>query len=398
MIEVEKQPELSEREVAITGRLASMTRDEAHARIDEAGGSYVDAPAEETDMLVVGQGGPPLGEDGHLTKSLEEARELQERGHRIRIVSEEEFLARLGLEDRQDDLRRLFTTAQLARILGVTPGAVRVWTRHGLIRPAREVNRLAFYDFQQVASAGTLSRLARAGVSPRRIRKSLEQLAGWMPRADASLAQLAALERGGPLLIRTEEGRLAEPSGQLVLDFEREVAPPDASRPGTPTAIDRTLDANEWFELGVHAEGLGHHASAARAYETAIERGNEGPEVRFNLGNVLVALERKKEAVQRFEEAIDLDPRYVEAWNNLGNVCGDLGRTEEAVAGYRRALMIAPDYADAHFNLAELLAARGDEDRAHAHWEAYLEQDPHSSFAELVRARLAGADDIAPPP
>ena len=43
-------------ELAITGRLASMRRDEATRRVAEAGGSYAQTPTETTQVLVVGQG------------------------------------------------------------------------------------------------------------------------------------------------------------------------------------------------------------------------------------------------------------------------------------------------------------------------------------------------------
>ena len=68
--------DLAGAEVAVTGRLASMSRDEAHARIQEVGGRVVDQPRSGTNFLVVGQGGPPLGEDGRLTNSLREAHSL----------------------------------------------------------------------------------------------------------------------------------------------------------------------------------------------------------------------------------------------------------------------------------------------------------------------------------
>jgi len=47
--------------IAVTGKLASMSRDEVVERIADAGGRYVPTPNAETDVLVVGEGGPPLG-------------------------------------------------------------------------------------------------------------------------------------------------------------------------------------------------------------------------------------------------------------------------------------------------------------------------------------------------
>ena len=103
MAEPKLHPTLDGVELAITGKLASMSRAEAVARVEAAGGRYVSRPGRDTALLVVGQGGPPLGPDGGLTLSLERARELIEAGSNLHIGSEDEFLVRLGLE--QADLQ-----------------------------------------------------------------------------------------------------------------------------------------------------------------------------------------------------------------------------------------------------------------------------------------------------
>jgi len=383
----EGELELEGREAAITGRLASMSREEAEERISRAGGRYVAMPTAATDFVIVGQGGPPLGEDGRLTQSLRRARSLQQQGAALRVLSEEEFLSALGLEERRETLRRLYTTAQLARILGVPSREVRGWVRGGLIQPARVVKRLCFFDFREVAQARTLSVLTKSGVTPARLRKSLEKLGAWLPSADRSLAQLEILELGGPVLVRTREG-LAEPTGQLRLGFEAGAAPvvlaPVADEPVG------------WFEKGTRFEEEGELEAAALAYERALEGEDVEPEMCFNLGNVLYTLGKKEEAAGRYAEATDLDPEFVEAWNNLGNVLADLGRSAEAIRAYRRALAIQPDYADAHYNLGEALVGEGEWDGARYHWKAYLREDPASSWAAEVRERLAKLERMAP--
>lgn len=386
-------PGLSGLEVALTGRLASMPRDEARARIDEGGGRFVPAPTEETALLVVGQGGPPLGDDGRLTRSLRAARAMQERGHPIRIVSEEEFLARLGLEERQDDLHRLYTTDQLARILGIRPSLVRYWVRSGLIKPVREVRRLHFFDFQQVAAARALHQLTQDGVSAARIRRSLQQLAGWQPRAEQVLAQLETLEGDGPLLLRTEDGALAEPSGQLRLEFPS-TEPRLVETPPVPSLrpVPAPQSAEDWFELGVLAESEGYLDGAEDAYRRALDLGDDRPETWFNLGNTLYSLKRRRESADCYERACELAPDYVESWNNLGNVLGEMGEVDESIRAYRHALMVSEDYLDARYNLAETLANHGRLEEAVEHWHEYLELDGTSAFARMVRERMARAE------
>lgn len=390
--------------LAITSRLASMSREEARERIAACGGIYDPVPRADTDVLVVGQGGPALGDDGKLTHSLQIARTLQSEGAPIRIVAEQEFLQSIGLEERCDDFHRLYTTEQLQRILDVPSRDIRHWMRHELIQPVRVVNRLCFFDFQQVATARTLCRLARAGVGPQRIRKSLEALRRWLPGSDSALAQLESIEDGGPLLVRTDEGRLAEASGQLRIEFEPEPpapasspaethGPPPTRPPARAPASMRICpqdDAEAQFEAGMQAEADGDLEFAIQAYERALALGGPVAEVTFNLGNTHYALERLEQAAGYFELATRADSSYVEAWNNLGNVLAELERGEEAVSSYRRALSLAPDYADAHYNLAETLAGMGALHEAQRHWRAYLLQDPHSPTAREVRARLAG--------
>ena len=304
------------------------------------------------------------------------------------------------------DLERLYTTAQLARILGLPIAELRKWVRHGLIRPVREVRRLAFFDFRQVAGAKALARLFAAGVGPKRLRKSLEQLSQWWPEAARTLAQLETLEDRSEVLIRTPDGGLAEPSGQLRLDFESEPddrstpaaerlaewkAPEASSPPDKRGAGDVLANTELWFRRGVELEESDRPEEAVLAYARALGPSPK-PETAFNLGNVLFALQKPEEAAQCFALATEIDSEYVEAWNNLGNALAALERHAEAADALRRALRLEPDYADAHFNLGETLAAQGHLEEAKGHWLAYLKLDPSSTWADEVRARLRRID------
>lgn len=380
----EGKQELRGLRVSITGRLASMSRDEACARIAAAGGQYDATPGADTALLVVGQGGPPLGEDGRLTRSLRAARDLRDAGASVEIVAEHDFLAALGLDERREGMHRLYTTAQLSRILGVPMAAVRSWIRHGLVQPARVVNRLCFFDFAQVASAKALSQLTDSGVTPARLRKSLEQIAAWLPDSGSALAQLEMLEQGGPLVLRTDEGALVETTGQMRLDFQSTAV----GEPAPTPAIGAVPEASDWFERGVHAEESGDLDEAVRAYERAVASDEARADAWFNLGNTLYATGRLEHAQEAYRTAVRLEPAYVEAWNNLANVLCEAGQVSEGIEAYERAIAVAPGYADAHYNLAEALAAEGDLERARRHWRAYLEQDPHSSSAREIRERL----------
>lgn len=282
---------------------------------------------------------------------------------------------------------RLHTTARLARIVGVSTTTVRAWARWGLIKPARQTRGLCLFDFQQLANARALSRLARNGVAPVRIRAGLDRLGRWAPDAPDFLKHLEALERRGPLLVRLEDGRLAETGGQLLLDFGRKAA----TRP-QPASLTRSCSAAaggvDWFQRGLRAEEEADLEAAAEAYAQALRQDHTRAETWFNLGNVLYALERRAEAVRAFSRATGLDPEYVEAWNNLGNTLSDEGRLQEAVQAYEQALALTPAYMDAHYNLAETLDNLGQRQRARHHWREYLRLDPNSAWAHKARDRL----------
>lgn len=375
--------DLGGREVVITGRLATLSRAEAFEHVARAGGRLAERPGEHTAWLVLADEESPVDEHGALAGPLDEARLRIEGGQRLELLSEDEFLSRLGLAESGPALRRLYTGAQLARILDVPPRRLAAWVRAGLMRPARTVRRLAYYEFREVAQARALARLAAGGVTPRRIRASLEALSRWWPGARASLAQLDALEKGR-LFVRTPDGDLAEPSGQLRFEF-----PEGAPESGASEAV---AESELWFQRALRLEQEERLEEAARAYAKALDPTHPRPEVAFNLGNTLYALERGEDACSAFALAVELDPEYVEAWNNLGNALSRLGRHDEARARFERALALAPDYADAHYNLAETLAASGELTLAREHWRAYLAHDPDSAWAAEVRARLRRTD------
>ena len=387
-------PQLEGLEVVVTGRLASMTREHAIREIELRGGSYRERCTERTDVLVVGLEGWPLQRDGMLTHSLRRARELEATGHPIRILGEADFLHEIGLPERQEELRRLFTTEQLARILELPTGRLRSLVRKGLITPARTVRRLCYFDFAEVTRARALLTLLDQGVTIPSIRRSLEQLGRWLPDANGALSQLDLLERGGPLLFRFDDGQLAEPTGQLRFAFASEEAPvvsadrrPDVDAVPAPARSDARV-SQHWFAIGVAAEDDGEWDTAADAYHRALVTGGPQAELCFNLGNVLHAAGRIGEAAQRYMMAAEIEPEYVEAWNNLGNAWAELGRLDDAAHVYRQALAIEPDYADAHFNLAETLQQAGDWRGAERHWHAYLTATPAAGDRTYVESML----------
>ena len=378
--------------IAVTGTLATMSHEEFARLVRDLGGTFVHIPTRQTDMLVTGQEGLPLGPDGQPTQVLRKTRRLRAEGYAIEILKEEDFFVRLGLLEQQKVIHRRYTMMQLSRILEVPHARLRSWVRKGLIEPIDTIHRLAYFDYEQVATARMLVQLVDDGLTPSEIRAGLARLRGWVPAMETPLAQLSSLESDGGLVVRLRNGQLADPTGQLRFDFEEE----DESPPTVISSPRLAPTADEAFELALQFEDHGDLDAATSAYLEAIDQEPSDPILHFNLGNVEYMLGHLDEALEHFRTAARLDPRYVEAWNNLGSVMCEIGDHDQAIVALQRALSLVPDYADAHYNLADTMNQLGRIEEARPHWLAYLELDPSSAWADEVREKLAASSPASP--
>ena len=367
--------------IAFTGRLASLDRREAVQLLEEKGAAYAARVTRSTGTLVIGQDGWPLRTNGRLTRKLARARCLARRGHAIEIISEGAFLSRLGDADFEQQISRRYDLAQLSDALGISGRSVRAWVQSGLIRPVEVPNGVPRFDFAQVARARALLKLTRAGVSLKRLRRSVAQLERLMPGAGDLLGRLSGIECSGRLALCDERGKLVEPTGQRLLDFRE----PERDAPIRMTG----RDEESLFAFALQCEEQGDYREAAHAYRALLISDGPDAEICFNLGNALYGIGDREAALEQFRAATALDPDDAEAWNNLANLLAETGRLAESVAAFGRALAADPRYADAHYGLADVLDELGRRREARAHWRLYLQQDPHSDWAEYARSRLA---------
>ena len=212
--------------MAFVGKLAGMSRREAQQLVRSSGGAVVEKLSERPQLIVVGEAELPLND---LTESLgDELRTAVEQGT-VRVITETQLWQRLGFVEGEQNIHRLYTPAMLADLLGVSVAVIRRWHRRGLISPVREVRKLPYFDFQQVATARCLAELLAAGVSPQAIEKKLAALGRLLPDIERPLAQLSVIVEGKQLLLRQGDG-LIESGGQLRFDFEAGAAAPAAQR------------------------------------------------------------------------------------------------------------------------------------------------------------------------
>jgi tetratricopeptide (TPR) repeat protein len=372
-------------EVAITGRLLSMSRAEAIGRLREAGGTYAREPGFSTAMLVAGEAIGTLTADGRIPRSLETFRELKSKGFGIRLVGESEFLRLLGAQDELADLTRLYTAAQVSRIAEVPLSEVRGWVRRGLLQPVYQNNRLAWFEFKDIVLARNLNRLTSSGVPASQIYKSLSEIALWLPDGERIIGRLETYARG--LRVRLSDGGLADPSGQRLMDFHAAkeagrvaIFPAEKKKSSAVTA----MAASDWLAAAEEAEEQGDLGAAAEGYARALEVSPQA-ETYFNLGNALYELGRVGEAAERYLQAIHMVNDFAEAWNNLGNAMAALHKMDDAVRAYEMALTLEPGYPDPHCNLATILERLGQSEKAMSHRAACLRGSPRESHLSLLR-------------
>ena len=173
---------LAGRHVAFLGKLVGMTKREATQLVRQHGGTVDDLKDPAVDLIVVGADEFPLDNEA----LLDSARCRAAAENRLEIITETQLWERLELVENEQNVRRLYTPAMLADLLNVSIAIIRRWHRRGLIVPVRQVNRLPYFDFQEVATARRLAQLLEAGASPAAIEQKLEQLQASLNRNSAS--------------------------------------------------------------------------------------------------------------------------------------------------------------------------------------------------------------------
>jgi len=399
----QRETSLSGRRVMLVGKLASMSRRDAERLIREGGGRLVDRAGEPVDLIVA-------SDEAADAKRLATDRDLFDDDLRARIASgavevlhESDLWVRLGLVESGPGIERLYTPAMLAELVRVPIAAIRQWHLRGALRAKCEVRRLAYFDFEEVRVARKLAELLHAGCSLSAVNRRLETLSRMLADSVRPLADPAVVVEGRRLFIRRSEG-LAEPTGQLLIDFD--VAKTGTAENAAPMAIpfvaqdalrhssadrDRSSHpkvAEDLRALAAELEGNGQLQQALEVYRAILFSAESTPDDHFALAELLYLGNDLSAARERYYVAIELDEDFVEARSNLGCVLAEQGETGLAEAAFRGALEYHPDYADAHYHLARLLDRQQRSAEASRHWQLFMNLAPASPWADEARERL----------
>src|SRR5580700_2805712 len=344
--------------IAFTGRLACMSRTEAFDVVRQRGGTPSPAVTRRTQVLIVGELGWPLLDDGRPSNKLSRATALG-----IPIVSERRFLEWVG-KAVPDDVQKTYSAEQLATLSKLSIGMVRELSQLSLLD-----ERDGRFNFRGLASARQITKLLNDGVRLSEIIHAVSEIRKWLPDGGLSAVRLHA---GALSDVRVEQpGGCTDKYGQFVL------------------AVDGARDdPDDLFDRAHAAEQVGDIAEAERLYRLLMKSDPTDASAPFNLGNMLRAAARIVEAEAALRAATRADAAFAEAWYNLADLLDNQGRSEAAIECLRKALVVAPDYIDAMFNLALLLQRKGAYGEAADYWRRYLANDRASEWAAPARRSL----------
>ena len=389
--------------VAFVGKLGGLNRREARKFVREQGGVMVDSPSAQANLIVIGADELPSSDyEKLLDDSVIKAAGLG----LLQIISETEFWQRIGIDHEESGSNgtQYYTPAMLAELLELPITTIRRWQRRGLIRPARQVNKLPYFDFQEVASARRIAKLIQLGDSPKTIESKLLKLAELTPELQRPLSQLSIIVEGRDVLLRRGEG-LVEPGGQKRIDFDAIESPAQHDEEARDVLDIAAAHGDEKEEISIESiysfsrpqqyvaladqfEDAGELDSAVQVYRAMLLAFGPSPESSFRIAELLYLLGDIPAARERYFLAVELDETYVEARASLGCVLAELGQPEMAVSAFRGALDFHADYPDVHFHLGRVLDDLGNSQDAEEHWRKFIELSPKSPWAEEARERL----------
>ena len=390
-----------------------MSRRQAEQLVRDFGGETAATIDARTELVVLGDEAPVIDQFVADTAWFDESGRIAWEEGGVSVVRESEFWARLGLIDSGAGVEWLYTPAMLADLVRVPVRAVRHWHRKGHLCAAREFGRLPYFDFEQVRIALRLAQLLSSGCSLSRIDRKLDELAHLLPSMSRPLNDASLIVEGSRLYIRRGD-QLAEPSGQLLMDFD--ASTDDSNRPQSTDEIstipitagakplcpasDKLVDwtasdqTDDLRSLADDFEECGQPDRAIEVYRAILMSGKFNAVDHFDLAELLYRSGDLAAARERYYAAIELDEDYVEARANLGCVLAELGEPSLAEAAYRGALAYHPDFADAHYHLARLLDQMEQPAEAAQHWQKFLELSPASPWAEEALDRIGGSQSL----
>ncbi|MEM8864465.1 MAG: tetratricopeptide repeat protein [Planctomycetota bacterium] len=399
--------------VHILGPLSSMTRRDASLLLKRHGADVTAKIDADTTLVLVGDETSDQTSDWQSALREAAPAELLDDATTLpfEVVAETDLWERIGLFEAGDADQRFYTPALLAQLVDAPVAAIRRWTRRGYLVPAKQIGRLSCFTIAEVRVARNLASLQAEGSSLAKIDKLVAQLTAVAPGVDRPLAELAVVSQGGKLFLRRGDD-LAEPHGQLLLDFDEEPEAPDSTSTiafsplslfagDTRATGDQATDdweasddlpANAFSADEARSAALEHQASGdlQKAIESARAACFAGGDVEDHvlLADLLYQAGDVSAARERYYAALELDGADLESRVSLGCLLNEQGDLELAAAAFRGALSQQPNFADAIYHLARTLDELEQGDAAEPYWRQFLSVAPAGPWSDEAATRL----------
>lgn len=190
MMPVELDSSALKSSVALTGRLACMTRAEAFTVVRQRGGTPSQEVTKRTKLLIVGELGWPLLNDGRPSNKLSRAT-----AYGIPVASERRFLEWIG-KAVPDGCHKTYAADRLAGLSKLSSDMIHELAQFGLLD-----ERGGHFGFRDLASARQIAKLLADGVRLSEIIRAVSQIRKWLPEVgpqDGGSATAGRRERSGP--------------------------------------------------------------------------------------------------------------------------------------------------------------------------------------------------------
>jgi BRCA1 C Terminus (BRCT) domain len=179
MMAVELDSSALKNPVAFTGRLACMTRDEAFEVVRQHGGMPSQTVTKRTKLLIVGELGWPLLDDGRPSNKLSRATT-----YGIPVASERRFLEWIGKAAPDSD-HKTYSAEQISSLSKLPSDMIQELAQFGLLD-----ERGGRFGFRDLASARQFAKLLADGITLSEIIRGVNQIRKWLPEAGLANVRL----------------------------------------------------------------------------------------------------------------------------------------------------------------------------------------------------------------
>jgi tetratricopeptide (TPR) repeat protein len=175
----------------------------------------------------------------------------------------------------------------------------------------------------------------------------------------------------------------AGPGGKLAFELTKEeLAQIEKQRGKADEVKKQSEEVKLLFTQGLDFAGKNQLPEALDAFQKALEKDPEQPNIWANLGDTQAKLNQLDKAVESFQKAIALKPDDAGLHQNLGVIYGKAGKTAEAQEEFKKAAEMNPGGAGAvnYFNLGATMVNSGKTPEAAEAFKKAIEADP--AYAE----------------